>query len=153
MNIAESQTDVRGMRLLRTSWFWYAILCVLCWGGWALCSKVGSQEIPAQDMQFLFGIGTLPLALVLTVSRRFRFEHSSRGIFYGVANGVLSGIGGIALFEAYRAGGNTAVITSASALYPLVTVLLAVLVLRERLSWKQMLGLGFAAIALVIFAF
>jgi drug/metabolite transporter (DMT)-like permease len=31
-------------------------------------------------------------------------------------------------------------------------VLLAVLVLRERLNWLQMIGLGFAAAAIVIFS-
>ena len=136
----------------KDKWFWYSTLCVLCWGGWALVSKLGSTEIPADTMQFLFTLGALPVGLMLLIARRFNLEKSLKGIFYGVANGVLAGIGGLALFAAYRTGGNTSVITAATALYPMITVVLAVLVLRERLAWLQMLGLGFAAVAIVIFS-
>ncbi len=138
--------------VLRAKWFWYSVLCVLFWGGWALFSKLGSNEIPANTMQFLFTFGTLPVALVILVAKRFKFEKSPKGIFYGTANGILSGIGGIAFFAAYRSGGNTSVITAATALYPMITVLLAVSILRERLTWLQVIGLGFAAAAIIIFS-
>jgi EamA domain-containing membrane protein RarD len=58
----------------------------------------------------------------------------------------------LALFAAYRSGGNTAVITTASGLYPLVTVGLAVVILGERLTRLQILGVGFATVAFVIFS-
>ena len=137
---------------LKAKWIWYSVLCVICWGGWAMCSKLGSTQIPAKGMQFLFTIGTLPVALCLVIARRFRFERSPQGIFYGVSNGILSGIGGLALFAAYRSGGNTAVITAVTSLYPMITVGLAVLILRERVNWRQALGLVFAAVAIVIFS-
>lgn len=133
-------------------WFWYSVLCVLCWGGWALCSKIGSYQIPAKAMQFIFTFGTVPVALALLVARHFRLEKSPQGIFYAVANGILAGIGGLALFAAYRSGGNTSVITAATALYPMITVVLAVLILRERLTKLQVVGLGFAAAAIIIFS-
>ncbi len=144
---------MRTPAVLKAKWFWYSLLCVLLWGGWALLSKLGSTEIPAATMQFLFTVGTLPIALGFLVAKRFQFEKSPKGIVYGTANGVLSGIGGLALFAAYRSGGNTSVITAATALYPMITVVLAVSILRERLTWLQVLGLGFAAAAIVIFSF
>jgi len=137
---------------LKAKWFWYSILCILCWGAWALLSKLGSTEIPADSMQFLFTFGALPVALALLVARRLKLENSPRGISYAVANGVLSGIGGLAFFAAFRSGGNTSVITAATSLYPMITVTLAVTILRERLTWVQLLGLGFAAAAFVIFS-
>ena len=137
---------------LKHRWFWYSLLCVLCWGGWALCSKLGSDEIPAPTMQFIFTLGAFPIGLGLLVAKRFKMEKSPKGIFYGVANGILSGVGGLALFAAYRAGGNTGVITAATGLYPMFTVLLAVLILRERLNKLQILGLGFAVAAILIFS-
>ena len=136
----------------KAKWFWHSVLCVVCWGGWAICSKLGSTQIPAKEMQFLFTLGTLPVALALVIARRFRFERSLKGILYGTANGVLSGIGGLALFAAYRSGGNTAVVTAVTALYPMITVLLAILILRERLNWRQGIGLACAAAAIVIFS-
>ena len=93
-------------------------------------------------MQFLFPFGCLPVVVPLLVSCRFRLERNAMGISYGIGNGVLAGIGGFALFAAYRTGGNTAVITTATAMYPLITVVLAVLLLRERLTLLQVLRFG-----------
>jgi transporter family protein len=133
-------------------WFWYSIVCVLCWGGWALLSKLGSREIPPDTMQFLFTVGTVPIGVALLIARRGGLEKSPRGITYGVLNGILSGIGGLALFAAYHTNGNTSMITVSTALYPIVTVLLAVSVLREKLGFRQVLGLVFAGISIVIFS-
>jgi bacterial/archaeal transporter family protein len=138
---------------LKARWFWYSIACVFCWGGWAFVSKLGSREIPAEPMQFIFTIGTIPVCILLLAVRRFRLEKSAKGITYGVLNGVLSGIGGLALFAAYHTNGNTSMITVATSLYPVITVVLAIAILRERLKLIQALGLVFAAIAIVIFSF
>jgi uncharacterized membrane protein len=103
-------------------------------------------------MQFIFTIGTLPVCIALLIARGFKLEKSPKGIFYAVLNGVLAGIGGIALFAAYHTNGNTSLITASTALYPMVTVLLAVAILRERFGILQAIGLGFAAVAIVIFS-
>lgn len=137
---------------LRTRWFWYSILCVVCWGGWALLSKLGSTEIPPETMQFLFTIGTLPVAIALLAARHFKMEGSPKGISYAVLNGILAGVGGLALFAAYHTGSNTSLVTAATALYPMVTVLLAVVLLKERFQFVQAIGLVLAAISIVIFS-
>jgi transporter family protein len=137
---------------LKARWFWYSVLCVFCWGGWALVSKFGSREIPPETMQFLFTIGAIPVCLALLIARRFKLEKSPKGIFFAILNGVLSGIGGLALFAAYHTNGNTSLVTASTALYPVITVLLAVTILRERFGIIQFVGLGFAAVAIVIFS-
>ena len=83
--------------MFRKPWFWYSMLAVLGWGGWAVLSKLASSEIPAESMQFLFTVGTLPVAVALLVARKFKVEPSARGITYSVANGVVSAIGILAL--------------------------------------------------------
>ena len=103
-------------------------------------------------MQFLFTLGGVPVALVVFAARRFKLERSAKGIGYGLMVGLLSAIGTLALFAAYRTGGNTAVITAGTSLYPMITVILAILILRERLTRDQIIGLLFAAAALVIFS-
>ncbi len=137
---------------LKARWFYYSLLTLLCWGAYALFAKFGSREIPPEAMQFLFTIGSVPVAVGLLIARRFQLEKSGRGIFYGVLNGVLSAVGGIALFAAYHTNGNTSIITASSSLYPVITVLLAVTVLREKFGVVQVAGLGFAVLAIVIFS-
>lgn len=104
-------------------------------------------------MQFLFTLGGIPVALGVLAARRFRLERSPRGISYGLLVGILSTIGGTALFAAFGTGASTAVVTVATGLYPMVTVLLAVIFLHERLTRRQCIGLGFAAGACVLLSF
>ncbi len=155
METSTTSVLASGNRLsaLKSRWFWYAVFCLGCWGPYALCSKLGSVEIPALSMQFLFTIGGIPIAIAVLLLRRFRMERSKPGIIYGIVVGILSTIGGTALFAAYGTGANTALVTVVSGLYPLVTVLLAVLFLRERLTRKQWIGLAFAGVACVLFSF
>jgi transporter family protein len=103
-------------------------------------------------MQFLFTIGTLPIGLALLIARKFKMERSPEGIAYALLNGVLAGVGGLALFAAYHTGSNTSLVTVATALYPMITVVLAVVLLRERFRLVQVIGLGFAIVAIVIFS-
>ena len=137
---------------VKARWLWYSLLCVLCWGGWALLSKLGSREIPPETMQFLFTVGALPIGLALMILRRGKLEKSAKGISYAVLNGILSAVGGLTLFAAYHTNSSTTVITVATSLYPMITVVLAVLILRERLTAKQALGLAFAGAAIVLFS-
>jgi bacterial/archaeal transporter family protein len=146
------QETVVAAQQRNTRWFWYSMICVLCWGGWALFSKLGSREIPPETMQFLFTMGTVPVCFALLIGRRGKLEKSRRGITYGILNGILSGVGGLTLFAAYHTNANTSMITVATALYPMITVLLAVSILRERFCARQALGLVFAATAIVIFS-
>ncbi len=137
---------------IRAKWFWYCIFTLGCWGPWVFCSKLGSRDIPANGMEFLFAIGGVPIALVMLAGRHFSVEKDIKGITYGLIVGILSAIGQLALFAAFRSGGNAAVIATATGLYPMVTVILAVIFLRERLTRTQIIGLGFAAVAFVIFS-
>lgn len=138
--------------LLKVKWFWYCAFCVLCWGPYAIVSKLGSMEIPAFAMQFLFTLGGLPVALVLLGVKRFKLEKNAKGILYGIMIGLTSGVGGLGLFAAFGSGGNTSIITAVTALYPMVTVILALLFLGERLTKRQVVGLGFATAAILIFS-
>jgi transporter family protein len=103
-------------------------------------------------MQFLFTVGMLPVGVALLVARQGKLEKSAKGISYAAVNGILAGVGGLTLFAAYHTNSNTSLITVATALYPMITVVLAVLILRERLTATHSLGLAFAGGAIVLFA-
>jgi uncharacterized membrane protein len=133
-------------------WFWWMMLCLACWGPYALLSKLGSNEISSYGMQFLFTLGSIPVVLVVLARQGFKLEKSRKGIIYGLVAGVLSAAGSIGFFAAFRSGGNASIITTATGMYPVVTVLVALVFLRERITWTQVVGLGFAIVAFFIFS-
>jgi transporter family protein len=137
-------------KTLKTSWFWYSIAASLCWTGWAFTARVGSKEIPPTTMQFVSAFGFLLVGLVMVAVQRPQLKKSLRGNSYALISGVLLGLGGIALYGAYRAGDNASVVTATTSLYPVATVLLAVTFLREKLNKLQLLGVCFAVAAILM---
>jgi transporter family protein len=143
---------MRILNALKAKWFWYCVLALVGWGGWALLLKLGSMEIPAETAQFLSTLGLVPVGVGLLVAQGFKLEKNPAAIFCSVLSGVITVAGILALLAAYRVGGNTAIVAVTTALYPMVTIVLAVLILRERLTRIQLAGIGLAMIAIVIFS-
>jgi drug/metabolite transporter (DMT)-like permease len=61
-------------------------------------------------------------------------------------------VGILFLLAAYRRGGNTSVVAVTSSLYPLVTLILAGFLLREKLTRSQTLGVILATVSVVLFS-
>jgi uncharacterized membrane protein len=137
---------------LKERWFWYSVLTILGWAGWALLLKIGSEEIPSEPSLFLQTTGMIPLALILVVAGSSRGSQSKLGIVYSLLNGIITGIGILCLLAAYRSGGNTSVVAVTTSLYPLVTFALAVPLLGEKLTGLQICGLFLATISIVLFS-
>jgi uncharacterized membrane protein len=137
---------------LKTRWFWYSIITVVGWAGWALLLRIGSIEIPSQSALFIETIGMAPLALILVFSGSVSGSQNKKGIVYSLLNGIVTAVGILCLLGAYRKGGNTSVVAVTTSLYPLVTFALAVTLLREKLSRPQILGVVLATVSVVIFS-
>ena len=137
---------------LKQRWFWYSVLTILGWAGWALLLKIGSEEIPSEPSLFLQTTGMIPLAVILVLAGSSRGSQSKLGIVYSLLNGIITGIGILCLLAAYRSGGNTSVVAVTTSLYPLVTFVLAVPLLREKLNKLQICGLFLATISIVLFS-
>jgi uncharacterized membrane protein len=137
---------------LKQRWFLYSILTVIGWAGWALLLKIGSVEIPSEPSLFLQTLGMVPLALLLVIARSASGPQNKTGIVYSLLNGIITGAGILCLLAAYRSGGNTSVVAVTTALYPLVTFALAVLLLHEKLTMLQIVGLALSTVSIVIFS-
>jgi transporter family protein len=146
------ESGLRIPKALQARWIWCCIFCQACYVPWIFFSKLGGNEIPPLTMQYLFNWGGLPVGLLFLFLRRFRMEKTAVGITYGLIVGVLSALGQLALFAAYSGPANASVVTVLTSLYPIVTVVLAVIFLHERMTKTQIAGLGFAMVALVIFS-
>jgi len=137
---------------LKAKWFWYAGAALLCWTGWAFTAKIGSGEIPPASMQFISAFGFVLVSLFALPAVTAKGPRSRLGKLYAIVSGVLLAFGGICLYGAYRSGSNASTITAVTSLYPMITVLCATTFLREKLNRLQLVGLLFAAAAILIFS-
>jgi uncharacterized membrane protein len=100
-------------------------------------------------MQILFTAGMLPLLAAAFLSAGRRVDTDRLGVLYGILNGVLAGLGGLAYFAAMEKG-KASLVGPVTSLFPLLTVVLAVLILRERMNRIQIAGIVLGMISIVI---
>jgi transporter family protein len=134
------------------AWLAYSLLTILLWGAWGAVSKAASAGIDANTNQVYFAIGLLPLMLIILRSPRLRAGGAGRksGIAWAFFTGILGGAGNIAFFHAMEIGGKASIVVPATALFPVVTVFLAILLLHEKISPMQRIGLVVALIAIYL---
>src|SRR5256885_14204082 len=133
-------------------WLAFSLLTILVWGAWGAVSKVASEGVDANTNQVFFTFGLLPLILIVLRSPRNAHGDNGRriGIAWAFLTGILGGTGNIAFFYALGIGGKVSVGLPVTALFPLVTVVLAVTLLHERIGTAQKLGLLLALIAIYL---
>lgn len=132
-------------------WLAFSLLTIVCWGAWGAVSKVASDGVDANTNQIFFTLGLLPLIVYVARSPRLKGGAERRaGIGWAFLTGILGGTGNIAFFRALGVGGQASVVVPATALFPVVTVILALSFLRERLGRAQIAGLAIALVAIYL---
>lgn len=133
-------------------WLAFSLLTILVWGAWGVVSKVASEGVDANTNQIFFTFGLLPLIAIVWRSPRNAGGGTGRrvGIGWAFLTGILGGTGNIAFFHALVMGGKASIVSPVTALFPLVTVILAVTLLHERLGTAQKIGLALALVAIYL---
>jgi transporter family protein len=133
-------------------WLVFSLATILLWGVWGAVSKVSSDAMDVNTNQVFFTLGLLPLILIVWRSSRVntKSEGLKTGIAWAFITGVLGATGNIAFFHALGVGGNVSIVAPVTALFPLVTVVLAVTLLRERMGPAQKVGLALALVAIYL---
>ena len=136
-------------------WLLWSVATIVLWGAWGLVSKVASNGVDAYVNQLLYTAGLAPLMVFVawTVWKRSPGESKEgrrKGVFWAFLTGILGGVGNLAFFQALVTGGKASVVAPVTALFPMVTVLLAMLFLKERLGRTQWVGLGLAFVAIYL---
>jgi len=133
-------------------WFLYSLVTMFLWGGWGVVSKPLSTTLSPWQVQCLSSLGLLPVLVVLAARQlrnlKLEIRNWRRALLPAFTGGVISSVGNLACFQALAAGGKAAAVIPLTSLYPLVTIILARRVLKERLNAVQWGGIvvSFAAL-------
>jgi transporter family protein len=132
-------------------WLFFSLLSMLLWGVWGLIAKVAVELTSPYQNQVVSTIGLL-LALTLFAGSKTLGVGGSkrRGAFWAFVTGLCGGIGNVALYLSFSHGGKASIVVPLSGVYPLVSVVLALVFLREKLNRVQMAGIGLALVALIL---
>lgn len=133
-----------------SSFFW-TLLAMLTFGAWGFFPKLAVNYINPQSALIYQVIGGLLVGIVGLAMLNFKPETHPVGIVYALLTGI-TGVLGTFFYYAAASRGQISVVVSLTALYPLITILLAVIFLHETLVLKQVIGLCFAVAAIVMLA-
>src|SRR3989475_9772909 len=121
----------------------YASVAIVLWGVNGLFMKLGTNRVSARSMVIWATVGFVVLLPFLWTTTTLS-DLGTRVIFIGLIAGAVNGLGNWAVFACLEKGAKASVAIPLTALYPLCTVILATVFLRERPSSLQWLGIALA---------
>ena len=132
-------------------WVLPTLGAMLCWGVWGFVPKLTTRYLnPQSAIVFEVG-GAICLAFIALVSLKFQPDVHPTGIVLAVITGMLGFLGAFCFLNAVATGPVTLVATL-SALYPAISVLLAVFWLHEPVTLRQGIGIALAFAAMILVA-
>jgi drug/metabolite transporter (DMT)-like permease len=136
-------------------WFLYAMITVVAWGVWgAYIDTPPQQKPPFPDTlcYVVWAFVMIPPALVALWIIGWKLEYDAKSIFFGCVVGFLGAGGQLILFKTLRLAPAYLVFPFV-ALSPVVTIVMALVIARERATMKGWIGIALAVIAGVLLAY
>ena len=133
------------------AWLWLAMVVLISWGVVGLLQKLSTNHISGESATVWLIVGFV-LFLPFVHPGKAVFQFPLRGIVLGLLSGFINAVGAWAILAALRSGGKASVVSPFCALYPIVVVLVAPLILHESINLLQGIGVACALIAVGLLA-
>ena len=138
---------------LKNSWLVYALITTIFWGVWGAFIEIPEKSgFPATLGYVVWSLSMIPCAVVALKFVNWSIETDRRSIFLGATVGLTGSAGQLLLFQALREGPAYIVFPFIS-LFPVCTILLAFIFLREQAKGRQWWGIGLALIAIFFLSY
>lgn len=135
------------------SWLFYALVTTFTWGIWgALIEIPQNAGFPPTLGYIIWSLTMIPCALIALYLVNWKIETDKRSVLLGLIIGLLGGGGQLALFEALKEGPAYIIFPFVS-LYPILTILLSVLFLKEKTSGLKWFGIAVALLAIFFLSY
>jgi bacterial/archaeal transporter family protein len=124
-------------------WMAYASLAIVLWGVNGLLMKLGTNRVSARSMVIWVTAGFAVLLPWMWKATSLA-SISKNVLWVGLFAGAVNGLGNWAAFVCLEKGAKASVAIPLTALYPICTIVLAIIFLHERPSILQWVGIGLA---------
>lgn len=131
------------------SWIPYTIAALVLWGLWSFLPKLSAQYISPKSGLVFQTIGVMIITLAVLISIKFKPDVHRLGIVYAILTGIIGGLAVLSFWMAISRG-KVATVIPITALYPAISVLLAIIILQEPITLKQGLGIVLACISVIL---
>lgn len=132
-----------------SAWLALSLATLTLWGLWAFFAKLATNHLSPQSALFYQILGILMAGLILWSSLGFKPQFHAAGAGFAIAAGIVLIIGELLFYLAITKAKASLVVT-VTALYPIVTIILSFLILKEIITIRQAIAIGLALTALVL---
>ncbi|GEO06472.1 membrane protein [Adhaeribacter aerolatus] len=130
-------------------WVLYTFITTLLWGIWGAFIEIPEKAgFPATLGYTVWALTMIPCAIVALININFKLEYDAKSIFWGCLVGILGAAGQLILFQALRTGPAYVVFPIIS-LFPVVTIFMSTLFLKETTTRRHWLGIILALVAIL----
>ncbi len=132
------------------AWLIYSIISLLLWGVWGIILKYSNNFYNTVTTYYLSTIGSFATATILTLTMKNDFNTNPlRHIHFPLIAGFFGTLGYWFMVKALEQGKASIVITI-TAVYPVITLALSILILYEKLTLTQVIGIVLAVLGIVL---
>jgi uncharacterized membrane protein len=129
------------------TWMMYSLIVLVLWGLTGITQKLSTNHISVSLTFLTYAAAYAPVSALLLWKEPMNWRISALAWCLGILSGILNALGSLTIFAACRNGGKASVVTLLAALYPVLTIAMAVPLLHERIQLREI-----AAIVLAIAA-
>lgn len=130
------------------AWLPFALLVLVGWGIWGLVQKPLTDETDVWSVAFVQFSVTLSWGLGAVLLRRQKPDPRTPGLKFATAAGVCAYAGSLTFLLAIDRA-SASLVVPMTAMYPLVTIILGVALLHERLTLSHKVGVVLSLAAIV----
>jgi drug/metabolite transporter (DMT)-like permease len=135
------------------AWLFYAMAVTILWGVWGALIEIPEKAgFPATLGYSVWALTLIPVTIIALKLIDWKLDYNRRSILLGMSAGLLGCGGQLILFECLRIGPAYIVFPIIS-LYPVVTIILSVLFLKERTSRRAWIGIILALVAILMLSY
>lgn len=134
-------------------WLLFAITTTVFWGAWGAMIEIPEKAgFPATLGYTIWALTMIPCAIVALYYSKWKLNVEKRSIFLGFVIGLTGSGGQLLLFQALRSGPAYIVFPLIS-LFPILTIFLSTIFLKERGTTRQWIGIVVALIAIAFLSY
>lgn len=135
------------------AWLIYAVTVTILWGVWGALIEIPEKAgFPATLGYSVWALTMIPVSLIALKKVNWKLNYDKKSILYGMLAGLLGSGGQLILFQTLRIGPAYIVFPIIS-LYPVVTIILSIIFLKERANKKAWIGIVLALIAILLLSY
>ena len=133
-------------------WLLNSLTALVCFGLWAFLPKIAVKYINPKSALIYEVLGGILVTAVVWLSIDKGIDHDLRGIVPALLTGIIGYLGMFYFLHAVNMG-KVSVVASLTAVYPVVTILLAAIILKEKITSIQYIGIFFATTGVALLSY